>query len=255
MEDEKYDEIKLMINSPLISQINSQMIGSFYDFWGIFLGNYKIIKKSKAIDSDSNFKTSTLHVLIENIIFIYNNVFTDEGLEKLVPKIEENYRDNQIVGVFSCKAFSYPIMSLKGQKFYLKAKKIIKEKHPNNFPFFFGSFCQNENIGDINFISFCSKIYYLNENTLKFSSLPYETISLKETTYVTAINPISNKYKNYPYKETFENEVNKLGKALNVHLQYLNGSGLEDIKNIKKQLKTEIEQYVLLSEKMKKFSK
>ena len=136
MEDEKYDEIKLMINSPLISQINSQMIGSFYDFWGIFLGNYKIIKKSKAIDSDSNFKTSTLHVLIENIIFIYNNVFTDEGLEKLVPKIEENYRDNQIVGVFSCKAFSYPIMSLKGQKFYLKAKKIIKEKHPNNFPFF-----------------------------------------------------------------------------------------------------------------------
>ena len=255
MEDEKYDEIKLMINSPLISQINSQMIGSFYDFWGIFLGNSKLIKKSKAIDSDSNFKISTLHILIDNIIFIYNNEYTNEGLEELISKIEDNYRDNQIIGVFSCKAFSYPIMSLKGQKYYLKAKNIIKKKHPNNYPFFFGVFSQNENLGDINYISFCSKIYYLNDKTQKFLSLPFETISLKETTYVTSINPISNKFIQYPYKETFENEVNKLGKALNVHLNYLNGSGLEDIKNIKKQLKTEIEQYVLLSEKMKKYSK
>ena len=212
---EFFDEIKIMINSPLITQINSQIISSFSDFNGIFLGRTKIIKKIKTIDVEDSIQTKTLNILIENIIFIYDEKYTYEKIEDLIKKIEDSYSEFKIIGAFSAKAFSFPVLSLKSQKFYFK----------------------------------------LNNNMKKFISIPFEIINLKETNYNMDTNPIPNKFIQYKYNDNCKNEVDKLNRGINYQLNHLKEDELNEIKELKLNIKKEIEKYIELNKQIKNYNK
>ena len=260
---EFFDEIKIMINSPLITQINSQIISSFSDFNGIFLGRTKIIKKIKTIDVDDSIQTKTLNILIENIIFIYDEKYTYEKIEDLIKKIEDSYSEFKIIGAFSAKAFSFPVLSLKSQKFYFKLKKIIENKSNNNnnknekIPILFGVFCTNIENNEIFFNTFQSKLFYLNENNnmKKFISIPFEIINLKETNYNIDTNPIPNKFVQYKYNDNCKNEVDKLNRGINYQLNHLKEDELNEIKELKLNIKKEIEKYIELNKQIKNYNK
>jgi len=256
---EFFDEIKIMINSPLITQINTQIISSFSDFNGIFLGRIKIIKKIQAMDSESSFQTKTLNILIENIIFIYDEKYTYEKIEDLIKKIEVSYSEFKIIGAFSAKAFSFPVLSLKSQKFYFKLKKILANKYKNNenIPILFGVFCTNTENNEIFFNTFQSKLFYLNENknVKNFVSIPFEIINLKETNYNMDTNPIPNKFIQYKYNDNCKNEVDKLNRGINYQLNHLKEDELNEIKELKINIKKEIEKYIELSKQIKNYNK
>ena len=278
---EYFDEIKIMINAPLITQINSHIISSFSDFSGIFLGRTKIIKKTKSIDSESLLQTKTLFILIENIIFIYDEKYNFEKIEELINKIEPTYPEYKIIGAFSAKAFSFPVISLKSQKFYFKLKEILlKNKNKidnnnnnnksisnsinnniqneeNNIPILFGVFCTNIETNEIIYNSFQSKLFYFNENEnlKKFVPIPFEIINLKETYYNMDINPISNKFIQYKYNNNCKNEVDKLNRGINHQLNHLKEEELKEIKELKNNIKKEIEIYLDLNKQIKNYNK
>lgn len=99
MDDNKYDNIKILFNAGVISHINSQILSSFTDFYGFLLGRIKITKNTKSNDSQSNFQQNTLNMIVENVIFIYDKNYLKDKLDKLIDKVTKKYTNNVIIGI------------------------------------------------------------------------------------------------------------------------------------------------------------
>src|SRR5690242_2375736 len=77
----QFNQLKLSINSGIISHINTQILSSFTDFYGFLLGRYKLTRNTKSIDSNSNYEQQVLSLNVENVIFIFDKNYLKDKLD------------------------------------------------------------------------------------------------------------------------------------------------------------------------------
>jgi hypothetical protein len=171
----EYNQLKLSITSSIISQIYSQLCISTSDFYGFLLGEQKIIYKTESKDSESNFQQNTLHLIVNNVIFIFEQHYLSEKLEKFLDKLNQKYT---LIGLFSARSHSYSSISLKEQDYYINLLKYFKNKsfknnnpqmYTPNIPILFGVFSHNVTEEDfdnkLRTQNFNSKIFKFDEKT------------------------------------------------------------------------------------------
>jgi len=145
------NNITLTINSGVVTQVYSQLFSSMSDFYGLLIGSVKNIKNKRAIDSDYNFEQINHYFNISFVIFIFDKRYLEtEKFVKLLEKIENKYKDtdNELLGIFSARSYSYANMSFKDQDLYKKASQNFTK---NNLPLLFGVFTHN--VPEINSIN------------------------------------------------------------------------------------------------------
>lgn len=155
-----YDEIKLHMTSGVISHINSQLCGSFADFYGFLIGRYKLVKSTKSSDANSDYQQNILNLVVESVIFIYDKSYINDKLEKLLEKITKK---STIIGLFSARMYSHPNISLREQQFFFKSKDYMKNIQAP--PLVFACFCHNVTDetcdSKVKTVNFNSRVYIL----------------------------------------------------------------------------------------------
>lgn len=135
--------LTLTINSGVATQIYTQLFSSMSDFQGLLIGSVKNIKNKRAIDSDSNFEQIHSYYNISFVIFIFEKRYLEaEKFTSLLEKIEKKYKDtdNELLGIFAARSYSYANMSFKDQDLYKKAAQSVNKR---NLPLLFGVFTHN----------------------------------------------------------------------------------------------------------------
>jgi hypothetical protein len=249
----EYNELKLSFTSGVISHINSQLCGSFSDFYGFLIGRYKLIKNTNTNDSNANYQQNILSLTVDNVIFIFDKIYLKDKLDKLLDKMKKY----TLIGVFSARKYSYPNISLKEQEFYLRNINLLKDKRINGLPLLFGSFCHNvtdeSNDNIVKTINFYSRVYNYSDKLKEFISLPYEVINIKETTYANSVNLYSNKVIESNDTKDTDEVVNKLKAKVNEQVNLIENKLQKELKNLKMQLNVEIGENKKLYEKLKSF--
>jgi hypothetical protein len=98
--ENKFNKIKLYINSGIISHIYTHICDSFADFYGILLGHYKITKEIQANDINSSLEIKTLNINIDKVIFIYDNYYIKDNLDQLIEKVKYKYTEYDLIGIY-----------------------------------------------------------------------------------------------------------------------------------------------------------
>ena len=163
----EYDSsnIKIFFTQGIIPNIFSQLLNSFEDSYGIFLGKYKKLKIEKSLDANSNVQENQINIIINKVIFIFDkNYFSQNEIKKVINTMEENEPEHSILGILSIRKFSSPLISAKDQSIFFCLRNIMKK----NLPFFFGAFTfnprkPNEENG-VKMSSFESKMFYFDNN-------------------------------------------------------------------------------------------
>ena len=83
--------------------------------------------------------------------------------------------------------------------------------------------------------------------------MPYDIINLKDTNYTNKVNPLANKTIISADTSTFELQTNKLKNQINENISEIENKQQRTLKELKAQLKMEIEQNKKLFEKLKTF--
>lgn len=250
-----YNEIKLSLTSGIIAHINTQLCASFADFYGFLIGRYKLIKNMKSIDSNSNFQENTLTLTIDSVIFIYDKNYLKDKLDKLLEKIEKKYT---IIGLFSARCYSFPNISLKEQEFYFRTMNYLKkDKRAPGLPLLFGCFCHNlseQNLeNSVNKVNFYSRIYKYNESKNEFVTLPYDIINMKDTSYVNQLNLNATKSIESKDAVAMDGVVNTLKSKVIEHINLIESKMQNELKELKTQLKVELETNKKLYEKLRAY--
>lgn len=251
----KYSEIKLTIGSGTISEINSHLVGYFKDFIGVFVGRHKVKKEIKTSDNKDKNEILTLYINIEGVIFIFKNEYTNTKLERLLSRIVKYKAPLEVIGIVSARKFSYPKMSLREQALYMKTNSFVQNMNDteNNNPIVFGVFTHNETKeNNIKMINFNSKIYYYNEKNKTFDSLPYEVLSLKNTSYEKIIDFLPYSLTGHQIKEDFRSDVLLLKKVIKGQMDYIEKVKTE-LSNLKVSLKNETENNRTLIEQLREW--
>ena len=261
------------------------MVSTFQSFYGILLGNYKILnenvvinenniskknillkpsKKSLDIFLNNSFlnnnnyhneiktkKNYILNVRIENVYLIYKK-FDYNKINTYFNIIKTKFPNQEILGILSGRSFSHPILSFKDQELYLNIEKMLPKKIYENdskkfhIPLFF--ICFSHYIEDF-FLTFTSKIYYYLEEKQIFKDIEYKIINLDEVKYPNKIEPLINKYVDNEILSSinvFEIEVKKLQKHIKKDINQIEKLKLKEIQKFKKLIKNEIENYEIL---------
>lgn len=262
-------DMKLNINSGILTLLNQTIISSLTDFNGLLLAKYKKQQQIQSIDSNANYASNTLNIIIDDVILFFDKQYLIDSHDRIIQNIHSQYNDSVIIGFCSGKAYSFPKMSLNDQELYFKLYGLLRSSSSFNnklylsLPFLFGTFAHNSsntNESDINGIkniNFQSKFYYYDCNKNIFSSLTYSILNIKETTYLNIIDPLSNKIEN---KKLFRDndqkkEKNMLKELLDSQLKEIETTQSKQIKELKLLLKNEIGEYLTLSKQLKSFNK
>lgn len=253
-----YHDVKLSINSGIISLIYSHLCRSFSDFYGFLIGGYSLLKNTNLSDSNESIQHNVLAMNIKNVIFIYDKIYLKDKLDKLIDKLLNNKdKEFTIIGIFSARSFSFPNISFKEQEFYLRTIKILQEKRNDRMPLLFGSFCHNDTTENeenkVKTVNFNSRIYQFSEKLNEFITVPYEIVNIKDTSYTNPININANKIIESTYSGDLENIVCKLKKKLYEHVNFIDTKLLKNLNNLKIELNAEIEENKFLNQTLKSF--
>ena len=251
----KYSEIKLTIGSGTISEINSHLVGYFKDFIGVFVGRHKVKREIKPSDNKDKNEILTLYINIEGVIFIFKNEYTDAKLERLLSRIVKYKAPLEVIGILSARKFSYPKMSLRDQALYMKANSFIQNMNDteSNNQILFGVFTHNETKeNNIKMINFNSKFYYYSDKNKTFESLPYEVLSLKNTSYEKIIDFLPYNVTGHRLPENFGSDIILLKKVLMDQLESIDKVRME-LSNLKISLKNETENNRTLIEQLREW--
>jgi hypothetical protein len=281
-----FHDIKVSINSTVMSQILTQIISSYHDFYGFLLGNYKIIvdsdkfktikmdhclKVNKVIEfdkleeeeNDSIIKekkiiNNQLLIKIESVYLIFDDLRKDH-LPDTINLIKNSNPGKEIIGFSSGKSFSQSIISLKEQSLYLDIQKLLNDninydvefqlKNEKNFyfPLLFGAFSHSKDTNKS--ISFYSKFFIYEHENQEFKDLPYEIINLQKINYNCAIEPLLNKCVRtvtFSSLKIYENEVKSLKKLIGNSINDIQTMKLSLIQKYKKLINNELENYDIL---------
>ncbi len=279
-----FNDIKVSITSTVISQILTQIISSYHDFYGFLLGNYKIIvdsDKFKTIKMDHCLKVNKviefdkleeednddsiiikekkpinnqLYIKIDTVYFIFDDLRKDH-LQETLKLIKDSYSNKEIIGFSSGKSFSQSIISLKEQSLYLDIQQIINQnknienENQNDYkiPLLFGAFSHSKDSNKS--ISFCSKIFIYEPENQEFKDISYEIINLQKIQYSVPIQPLLNKnYRTITIAslKTYENEVNSLKKMIENSINEIQTIKLGLLQKYKKLINNELENYDIL---------
>ena len=279
-----FNDIKVSITSTVISQILTQIISSYHDFYGFLLGNYKTIfdsdqykkirmdhclKENKVIefdkleeeDDDDSFIikekkpiSNQLFIKIDTVYFIFDDLRKDH-LQDTLKLIKNSYSNKEIIGFSSGKTFSQSIISLKEQSLYLDIQKLINDnknnenENQNNYkiPLLFGAFSHSKDSNKS--ISFCSKIFIYEPENQEFKDISYEIINLQKVQYNVPIEPLLNKnYRTIAIAslKTYENEVNSLKNMIENSIKEIKTIKLGLLQKYKKLINNELENYDIL---------
>ena len=277
-----FNDIKVSITSTVISQILTQIISSYHDFYGFLLGNYKIIvdsDKFKTIKMDHCLKVNKviefdkleeednddsiiikekkpmnnqLVIKIDTVYFVFDDLRKDH-LQETLNLIKDSYSNKEIIGFSSGKSFSQSIISLKEQSLYLDIQKLINDnknnENQNNYkiPLLFGAFSHSKDSNKS--ISFCSKIFIYEPENQEFKDISYEIINLQKIQYNIPIQPLLNKnYRTIAIAslKTYENEVNSLKNMIENSIKEIKTIKLGLLQKYKKLINNELENYDIL---------
>ncbi len=279
-----FNDIKVSITSTVISQILTQIISSYHDFYGFLLGNYKIIvdsDKFKTIRMDHCLKVNKviefdkleeednddsiiikekkpinnqLYIKIDTVYFIFDDLRKDH-LQETLKLIKDSYSNKEIIGFSSGKSFSQSIISLKEQSLYLDIQQIINQnknienENQNDYkiPLLFGAFSHSKDSNKS--ISFCSKIFIYEPENQEFKDISYEIINLQKIQYNVPIQPLLNKnYRTITIAslKTYENEVNSLKNMIENSIKEIKTIKLGLLQKYKKLINNELENYDIL---------
>ena len=279
-----FHDIKVSINSTVMSQILTQIISSYHDFYGFLLGNYKIIvdsdkfktikmdhclKVNKVIEFDKleeednddsiiikekKIMNNQLVIKIDTVYFIFDDLRKDH-LQETLKLIKDSYSNKEIIGFSSGKSFSQSIISLKEQSLYLDIQKLINDnknnenENQNNYkiPLLFGAFSHSKDSNKS--ISFCSKIFIYEPENQEFKDISYEIINLQKIQYNVPIQPLLNKnYRTITIAslKTYENEVNSLKNMIENSIKEIKTIKLGLLQKYKKLINNELENYDIL---------
>jgi hypothetical protein len=279
-----FNDIKVSITSTVISQILTQIISSYHDFYGFLLGNYKIIvdsdkfktikmdhclKVNKVIEFDKleeednddsiiikekKIMNNQLVIKIDTVYFIFDDLRKDH-LQETLKLIKDSYSNKEIIGFSSGKSFSQSIISLKEQSLYLDIQKLINDnknnenENQNNYkiPLLFGAFSHSKDSNKS--ISFCSKIFIYEPENQEFKDISYEIINLQKIQYNVPIQPLLNKnYRTITIAslKTYENEVNSLKNMIENSIKEIKTIKLGLLQKYKKLINNELENYDIL---------
>ena len=279
-----FHDIKVSINSTVMSQILTQIISSYHDFYGFLLGNYKIIvdsDKFKTIRMDHCLKVNKviefdkleeednddsiiikekkpinnqLYIKIDTVYFIFDDLRKDH-LQETLKLIKDSYSNKEIIGFSSGKSFSQSIISLKEQSLYLDIQQIINQnknienENQNDYkiPLLFGAFSHSKDSNKS--ISFYSKMYIYQPENQEFKDISYEIINLQKIQYSVPIQPLLNKnYRTITIAslKTYENEVNSLKKMIENSINEIQTIKLGLLQKYKKLINNELENYDIL---------
>ena len=166
-------QIQIHINGGIISQIYSHIVSTSHDFFGILLGNARILHntKNKTLSlssnnlynnnnsnnniSHANQSSSSLSQTLINIdqIHLIFETLTSKTINKYISTIQQKDPLQYILALCSCKAHSYPVISLKEQELYFAVQHALQNPSENNrlsiynpygeIPLLFGSLCQS----------------------------------------------------------------------------------------------------------------
>ena len=279
-----FNDIKVSITSTVISQILTQIISSYHDFYGFLLGNYKIIvdsdkfktikmdhclKVNKVIEFDKleeednddsiiikekKIMNNQLVIKIDTVYFIFDDLRKDH-LQETLKLIKDSYSNKEIIGFSSGKSFSQSIISLKEQSLYLDIQKLINDnknnenENQNNYkiPLLFGAFSHSKDSNKS--ISFSSKIFIYEPENQEFKDISYEIINLQKIQYNVPIQPLLNKnYRTITIAslKTYENEVNSLKNMIENSIKEIKTIKLGLLQKYKKLINNELENYDIL---------
>lgn len=279
-----FHDIKVSINSTVMSQILTQIISSYHDFYGFLLGNYKIIvdsDKYKTIRMDHCLKVNKviefdkleeednddsviikekkpinnqLFIKIDTVYFIFDDLRKDH-LQETLKLIKDSYSNKEIIGFSSGKSFSQSIISLKEQSLYLDIQQLLnvnknnENENQNDYkiPLLFGAFSHSKDSNKS--ISFCSKIFIYEPENQEFKDISYEIINLQKIQYNIPIEPLINKnYRTITIAslKTYENEVNSLKKMIENSINEIQTIKLGLLQKYKKLINNELENYDIL---------
>ena len=277
-----FNDIKVSITSTVISQILTQIISSYHDFYGFLLGNYKIIvdsdkfktikmdhclKVNKVIEFDKleeednddsiiikekKIMNNQLVIKIDTVYFVFDDLRKDH-LQETLNLIKDSYSNKEIIGFSSGKSFSQSIISLKEQSLYLDIQKLINDnknnENQNNYkiPLLFGAFSHSKDSNKS--ISFYSKMYIYQPKNQEFKDISYEIINLQKIQYNIPIQPLLNKnYRTIAIAslKTYENEVNSLKNMIENSIKEIKTIKLGLLQKYKKLINNELENYDIL---------
>ena len=257
-EGKLYSKVNLTVNSGIIAQINSHLMTFFKDFYGVLVGSHKVKREIRPSDKKEKNEITTLYINIEDVIIIFKNEYTDVKLEKLFSKIIKFYSPLEIVGVFSARKYSYPKISLKGMKYYMKANDFVQNVSDidSSFTILFGLFTHNQTLGEngVKAINFNSKFYYYNKAKNIFDSIPYETLNLKETTYDKIINFLPNKVSGGQLSENFGSDALFLKSILQTQMDSIEKELKNALTEQKISLKKELDNYSQIYKQYKQYN-
>lgn len=198
---------------------------------------------------------------IDHSHFIFEN-FDNIQVENIIKSIQEANPMKFILGIFSGKAFSYPVISLKEQELYFKVDKGLKDQSISegdstdnpykDIPLIFASFAHNK---ETNIVSFTSKIYIFDDENNHFKSSPYEITNLKIDDYSHLIEPVCNKINVNLQLPHFEKELLKLKEEIQYNIKTIETSQKQKILEYYKKINIELENYEILRRRFEMYSK
>lgn len=197
---------------------------------------------------------------IDHSNFIFSHCEHIE-VESIIKSIQEANPIKFILGIFSGKAFSYPVISLKEQELYFKIEKGLKEQSINeenstdnpykDIPLIFASFAHNK---EANIVSFTSKFYIFDYENNHFKSSPYEITNLKFDDYH-LIEPVCNKIQINLQIPHFEKELLKLKEEIQHNIKTIETSQKQKIIDFNKKINIELENYEILRRRFEMYTK
>lgn len=231
----EYDNIILSINSGIISHIHTMIVSCVSDFGGYLLGKYKIVENN----NENNRKTLLMN--IDQAIAIYDKLYLNKKLEKLLSKIMLKYPTSIIISVFTAKAFSFSSMSIKDQAFYFQVNDYMHMNAKMVTPLLFSTFVHNSMDKHK---SFNTVFYTYDQLDAIFKTVNYEINNLKYLSNKKKLNANPNRASNIMInKEAFESQVELLRHIINNSLNEIELVQLKTLKEIKVSIKAEIEEF------------
>ena len=275
-------QIQIHINGGIISQIYSHIVSTSHDFFGILLGNARILHntKNKTLSlssnnlynnnnsnnniSNTNQSLSSLSQTFINIdqIHLIFETLTSKTINKFISTIQQKDPLQYILALCSCKAHSYPVISLKEQELYFAVQHALQNPSESNrmsiynpygeIPLLFGSFVHNKSEYTVNFES---KFYIYNNSVELFESYPFNIINIKPTVYSDLIEHTGNYIEMCPNVFSLEKEVSKLREEILINLENINTKQSKQIKEYKKRVNIVLENYRILVNRLKRIYK
>lgn len=199
-----------------------------------------------------------------------------EELFKFISNVRNKNEDKLIVGLFSARTNSYPLISLKDEEIFFEIKEILTERGSNedleegengdnlcdnndynSIPLLFFSFSfsnnnsSSENIPSDTMFTFQSKLFIHDDKKNTFQSLKFEIFNLMEHHYTGIVEPISNLVDIESDFNEFEEEVKKLREEITNSLDEIDSNLSKKLINAKKMLIKEIDNFNKLSNRLK----